>query len=155
MTLSYQRLTLRVPVRGLLWLRRRLRYVRAAGGMVTAPDGRRLLIRREGHWDLPKGMVETGEPLAAAALREVEEETGIRATLLGHRPVKTYHLYHRYGGWHLKQTAWFRMAAPPLAGRPQQEEGITEALWLDADEWRRRLRSSYGTLRSLVRRTDI
>lgn len=55
----------------------RFRFVRAAGGVVTDPQGNSLLIFREGCWDIPKGMVEPGESLAQAAIREVEEETGI------------------------------------------------------------------------------
>ena len=47
-----------------------------------APEGRRfLLLRNRRHltWGFPKGHVETGEDHAAAALRELAEETGISA----------------------------------------------------------------------------
>lgn len=36
-----------------------------------------LMLRAFSHWDFPKGMVEQGERPLEAALREVEEETGI------------------------------------------------------------------------------
>ena len=36
-----------------------------------------------GLWVLPKGMIDAGESGEAAALREVEEETGVRGRLLG------------------------------------------------------------------------
>jgi 8-oxo-dGTP diphosphatase len=54
--------------------------VRAAGGLVVR-DGRVLLVHRPRYddWSLPKGKLEPGEAWLAAALREVEEETGVRA----------------------------------------------------------------------------
>jgi len=51
-------------------------------GAVIVDDGKVLLIRRKyeplkGHWSLPGGMVEIGEPLEAALTREMQEETGL------------------------------------------------------------------------------
>ncbi len=56
--------------------------VRAGGGVVVR-DGRVLLIHRPRYddWSLPKGKVEEGETPEEAALREVEEETGLRCEL--------------------------------------------------------------------------
>lgn len=34
-------------------------------------------------WQLPKGLIEPGEPIVDAARREVEEETGLRGHLIG------------------------------------------------------------------------
>ena len=159
MKLSYKRLTLSVPVGVLLWLRRRMRWVRAAGCIVTAPDGTMLLIKRNGRWDLPKGKVEAGETLLQAALRETEEETGIKNISISNSQFsifKTYHIYNLYGGWHLKQTSWFKAhCSLGTAGTPQQEEGITEVAWVSPDEWHRRLQQSYGTLRTLSKLNNL
>lgn len=153
MKLSYKRLTFSVPVGVLLWLGRRMRWVRAAGCIVTAPNGTMLLIKRNGRWDLPKGKVEAGETLLQAALRETEEETGIKNISISNSQFsifKTYHIYNLYGGWHLKQTSWFKAhCSLDTAGEPQQEEGITEVAWVSPDEWHRRLQQSYGTLKTL------
>ena len=40
-------------------------------------SGEFLIIKRNGVWDLPKGKLEKGEDFETAALREVEEETGL------------------------------------------------------------------------------
>ena len=156
MKLSYKYHTFNIPLRLLLLLKRHIVFVRAAGGIVSAPDGHMLLILRNGRWDLPKGKVEAGETLLQAALRETAEETGIEATPAGCRPlplVKTYHSYNLYGGWHLKQTTWFaaRATGHHPAGRPQGEEGIAAVVWVRPDEWRRRLEHSYGTMRTIVK----
>jgi 8-oxo-dGTP pyrophosphatase MutT (NUDIX family) len=55
------------------------RTPRLSAGVVVvrqAEEGWRfLLLRAFNHWDFPKGMVEPGEELLAAALREVHEES--------------------------------------------------------------------------------
>jgi 8-oxo-(d)GTP phosphatase len=60
--------------------------VRAAGAVVWRPAGRGsqvAVVHREKYddWSLPKGKVEPGEHVLLAAVREVAEETGLRATL--------------------------------------------------------------------------
>ena len=56
------------------------KYVRSAGAVVfrRTPRGVRLLVLRAyNNWDFPKGLVEPGEEMLAAAKREVGEETGL------------------------------------------------------------------------------
>ena len=155
MKLSYKRTTLNVPIATLRFLQRHMRYVRAAGGLVFSPDGRALYIRRNGRFDLPKGKVEQGETLAQAAVREVE--TGVKANIVLRQGTmlplfchKTYHLYHLYGGWHLKQTTWYAMTAEQATEVvPQTEEGIEGGQWMKPDELCCGLDHSYGTMRTL------
>jgi 8-oxo-dGTP pyrophosphatase MutT (NUDIX family) len=59
--------------------------VRAAGGLVIRRDAdsaRVLLVHRpRGDWSFPKGKADPGETDLETALREVEEETGLRCDL--------------------------------------------------------------------------
>lgn len=57
-------------------------------GVVCLRGGQVLLVRRgqaprAGEWSLPGGRLELGETLAECAVRELREETGVRADLLG------------------------------------------------------------------------
>ena len=55
-------------------------------GALIHKDGRVFLLRRrwppnEGYWAFPGGLVETGESVQEAVLREVKEETGLEVRL--------------------------------------------------------------------------
>ena len=104
----------------------------AAGGLVI--DGGRILLVRypEGYLVAPGGAIEDGESLAAAAEREVEEETGVRCKAGGpvlienirarnYQMVKIWYLCHFAGG-----------SASRTAGA--EEEGIVEVGWYAGDE---------------------
>ena len=66
--------------------------VQAAGGVVLADDGRVVLVHRSRYddWTLPKGKLDGGESFEDAALREVEEETGLRCRLVRELPSVEY-----------------------------------------------------------------
>jgi 8-oxo-dGTP diphosphatase len=57
--------------------------VEAAGGIVLDDEGRVAIVHRPRYddWSLPKGKLDAGESFEEAALREVEEETGMRCSL--------------------------------------------------------------------------
>ena len=57
--------------------------VEAAGGVVFDDEGRVAIVHRPRYddWSLPKGKLDPGETFEEAALREVEEETGLRCAL--------------------------------------------------------------------------
>lgn len=126
-------------------------FVKAAGGVVHSPEGRLLLMTRNDRADLPKGKVEPKETLLQAALRETEEETGLKHLTAGPLLLKTYHIYNLYGGWHFKQTSWFCMKAQgDELLVPQTEEGITQVEWVDVKTWRASLKDSYATMRLMA-----
>lgn len=105
--------------------------IEAAGGIVREEHGDILAIFRRGCWDLPKGKIDPGESSDAAALREVEEETGVQK-LLGKDLIYTsYHTYREKKNRRiLKKTYWYTMVAPRQALVPQTEEDIEQAIWV-------------------------
>jgi 8-oxo-dGTP diphosphatase len=70
--------------------------IEAAGGVVVR-DGRLLLVHRPRYddWTFPKGKLDPGESFESAALREVEEETGVRCSLGRELPSSHYEVNGR------------------------------------------------------------
>ncbi len=129
----------------------RHRFVQAAGGAVQDEHGRLLAIRRLGLWDLPKGKVDHGEAIDAAAMREVREECGLVGLRLLRPLAVTWHTYARKGADHLKRTDWFLMegsSSDPLI--PQTDEDITEARWLTRDEVGAMRQATYPSLQAVL-----
>ncbi len=107
-------------------------FVLAAGGVVEDENGRLLAIKRLGKWDLPKGKVEKAEAVEAGAVREVQEECGLKRVQLIKPVTSTWHTYERKGKQHLKRTDWFLMRASSTEElTAQSEEDIQEVRWLD------------------------
>lgn len=124
--------------------------VEAGGGLVVSPRDEVLMIFRNGRWDLPKGKLEPDEEIARCAVREVEEECGIRGIALGKLLTRTYHLYEMNGQRILKRTSWFEMAndgVEPLT--PQTEEGITDIRWVATENVPSYLENTYLTIREV------
>ena len=123
--------------------------IHAAGGIVANEDDEVLMIFRYGCWDFPKGKVEAGEAWPTAALREVEEETGLHDITLAEPLPNTYHTYTLHGTPILKITHWYAMRAPVQLLTPQTEEDISQAVWVPQEEVAERLRDSYLSLKGL------
>jgi 8-oxo-dGTP pyrophosphatase MutT (NUDIX family) len=114
-------------------LRSEFRFITAAGGLVLNENKDSLLIFRRGKWDLPKGKLDEGETVDACALREVEEETGIKDTVIDTFLTNTYHFYIENNVSICKETYWYLMHSPGVQNLvPQIEEQITAIKWSDA-----------------------
>jgi 8-oxo-dGTP pyrophosphatase MutT (NUDIX family) len=121
--------------------------VQAAGGLVLNKDKALLMIFRRGKWDLPKGKLDPGETLEQCAVREVEEETGLKNIQLKKPLNTTYHTYHESGKFILKESHWYQMA---VTGKqtlvPQTTEDIHEIVWADAAKIEEALKNSYASI---------
>jgi 8-oxo-dGTP pyrophosphatase MutT (NUDIX family) len=119
-------------------VRTRTRRETSAGGVVfrRAGDGAgpRYLLIHDGHgnWGFPKGHVEPGEEPAAAARREITEETGLRS-IVPHGALPTIDWIFRFRGRLIhKYCHFFLFESPEGTPVPQTEEGIRCCEWHDA-----------------------
>jgi len=128
--------------------------VPAAGGVLISKN-RLLFIFRNGKWDLPKGKSDQNESPEEAALREVEEETGVKAEKIIRQLPSTYHIYqspyHEGKPWIFKETFWFEMVCNGMpTGEPQYDEGITMLKWVEKDKLDEVLSNTHENLKQII-----
>jgi len=128
--------------------------ITAAGGLVFNQQNELLMIFRRGFWDLPKGKLDDGETIEQCALREVQEETGLKNIRLGDAIGITHHDY--FDNWTnqdvTKETHWYKMfVADHQKLIPQTDEDIEKAEWVTAEVAAAHLELSYKNIVEIVR----
>ena len=108
--------------------------IESAGGLVCNRFNHILIMFKRGKWDMPKGRIEPGQSHQVAALREVQEETGLdskKLTIQG-KLVSTWHTTSHSNIKYLKKTHWYLMQYDGSDDdtKPQVEEGIIECRWV-------------------------
>jgi 8-oxo-dGTP diphosphatase len=103
--------------------------IRAAGGVVVR-DGRVAIVHRPRYddWSLPKGKLDPGEDWEEAALREVEEETGLRCRLEDELEPS-----HYISKGKPKTVRWWRMGVVEDLGTDPDAE-VDELRWVTPGE---------------------
>ncbi len=125
--------------------------VPAAGGLVRNPAGEMLVIFRRGKWDLPKGKAETGETMEQTAVREVEEECGLRGIELQELLLSTHHIYEGPEDFILKKTHWYSMLYTGSDDpSPSQKEGISEVRWIGTGQVDEIFSNTYDSIREVI-----
>jgi 8-oxo-dGTP diphosphatase len=113
--------------------------VRAAGGLVlrrVGDDDEVLMVHRPAYddWSFPKGKLESGEDDLAAALREVEEEAGVRA-----EPNEDLGAIRYVDGRGRPKTVRYWTMSVPSDDEPAPGNEVDIAVWVPVDDALRRL----------------
>ena len=123
--------------------------IRQSGAIVVRLDGKapRVLLvtskRNRRNWIFPKGHIEKGERAAAAAFREVKEEAGVVARLIGPAGTVEYRVFGAKARAQYFLAVLIREAGPPEDGRKRAWCGLAQALD----------RLSYKRTRKLLQKT--
>lgn len=128
--------------------KKEFKVISAAGGLVLNDENEILFIYRGNKWDLPKGRIERGESVKETAIREVEEECGIRNISITNFLLNTYHLFVQDNEYRLKETYWYLMKSD-YKGKltPQLEEGITKVEFRNEDKVKEALADTYANIK--------
>lgn len=107
--------------------------VPAAGTLTIDAQGRILLQRRRdtGQWALPMGKMELGETVVQCAVRETEEETGVRVEVTGLVGIFSdpAHIV-AYGDGEVRQEYEVTFLARPVSGTPASNDEASEVRWV-------------------------
>lgn len=98
-----------------------------------------LLVKRgqapmKGHWSIPGGRIEPGETSKAAALRELKEETGVEAELVGLVDVVDAIFKNKSGDMLTRHYVLIDYAARWIEGEPVGDDDAEEARFIGLDE---------------------
>ncbi|MDD3876387.1 MAG: NUDIX domain-containing protein [Bacteroidales bacterium] len=132
-------------------IKKEIKVIKAAGGMVLDSRGRVLMIYRKGFWDLPKGKIERKESTKEAAIREVEEECGLCKLEITGKLKPSYHIYEEGNRFILKKSIWFLMLSKDKkAPVPQSCESITKAVWMEKKMVGKIIDEAYDNIKDLL-----
>ena len=112
-----------------------MRKEESSGGVVFFGNAILMLKKMNGDWVLPKGKVELNETFEQTALREVLEETQVKADIIEYIDDinYTYRNYWSNNEQVDKTVHWYLMTSKTLKCKPQKEEGFRLAKFIYID----------------------
>ncbi len=131
----------------------RVRTAIAAGGVVLrdAADGLEVALagrRSDGSWVFPKGTPDGGESIEETALREVEEETGLKVRISA--PIGAMEYWFAASGERVHKYVHFYLMEPVGGDVSLHDHEYDEVRWIAVAEARRLL--SFETYRDVLDR---
>lgn len=112
-----------------------------------------LLVQHKGgakHWSFPKGRVEEGEEGKETAMRELEEETGLKAELL-EEPTFSHTYEKTWEGEVYDKKAIYFIGAVSIEKEPTiQEDELVDADWFSYEEAHKKI--TFGDTKEILER---
>jgi 8-oxo-dGTP pyrophosphatase MutT (NUDIX family) len=105
-----------------------------AAGVLAVDDAGRLLLQQRrdtGQWAIPMGKQELGETVAQCAVRETEEETGIKVEVTGLLGIYSDpgHIVYYHSNGETRQEYEIILLGRPLSGEPAVNDEASGVGW--------------------------
>ena len=95
--------------------------------------------------------INKGTNIENCAIREVEEECGIKVSQQIEPFINTYHVYDEFGKHILKETHWYLMKADSNQNLiPQSEEEITGIEWVSVKSITEKMKNTYAQIKDIM-----
>jgi ADP-ribose pyrophosphatase YjhB (NUDIX family) len=121
--------------------------IEAGGGLVRNDKNEYLFIYRRGSWDLPKGKIEPNETKKTAAMREIQEETGLKKMVVLPKIMVTRHTYRSNVGKRIiKKSHWYLVECKKQSLVAQTTEDIQKAEWMTMEKFFSKKRQVYPNI---------
>ena len=122
-----------------------MKFEFSAGGVVYKKEGNKTFVLVAQHsqhhgWVFPKGLIGDhvqGEKKEDTALREVEEETGVKGKIL--QPLKPIQFWYVMDGEKRKKTVYYFLMEETGGDITKHDHEMENVEWLPADEVEKRL----------------
>ncbi|MGQ9629206.1 MAG: NUDIX hydrolase [bacterium] len=137
--------------------KKKTKFELSAGGVIYKKDGEKILVclvaTKGGEtWQLPKGLVQPGEPMEEAAAREVREETGLSGEIVRRIDKVDYWFYWGEGEERTRhhKLVYFYLLKFSGGSVEDHDYEVSEARWFPIEEAEGAL--SYENEREILRK---
>lgn len=132
-----------------------LKHLHSAGGVIYRKTGHvfeiaLIAIRDRAVWTLPKGIIDKDEKPEQAAVREIEEETGLTGRIKDKLGEKSYWFSLKGENVKCRKTVTYFLLEYIEGAITKQCTEVDDAIWIDIDEALKQL--SYKNDREIVER---
>lgn len=123
----------------------RIKYLHSAGGVIYRFNGQRglevalIAVKNRKLWTLPKGMIDKGEDVSVAAVREVKEETGLVGNIVDELGESSYWFYQREKNVKYKKTVHYFLMKHVGGEINSDSNEVDDVQWVPLDEALERL----------------